>query len=173
MFRKIDVRSTAIAATIAAVLFSLMACVYILNANYTMSWLLYIGNVLFGIVMWIHTLRDNKKRGENESTVALVFSSHVATIAGIILSCVLCFLLLVILVPGYLGGGMADKTLTNEPVNIVKDKTDGLSFEIFLAATIINFSAGSFTGIILPFYSKRNQTRDQRDPAPLHQKGTK
>lgn len=173
MFKKIDLRATLISGAIAAVLFCIPVFIYICNARYTQSWLLYIGSFLFFIVMWIHTMRDSKKRGENESTIALVFASHVATITGIVIACFLCFLMLVVLIPGYLGSGTAGKTLTAEPVNMIRDKTDGLSFEVFMAATIINFSVGSFTAIILPFYSKRNQKRDSREPTPLHQHGIK
>jgi hypothetical protein len=171
MFRKINFRSTLIAAAIAGLLFSIPAYFFIRFGSYTGSWLLYMGSFLFLIVIWVNTLQENKKRGENESTIALVFNSHITTIAGILVACLLSFLLLAIFVPGYLSPGVADKVLTNEPATMGVGKTKGLSFEVFMAATIINFSVGSFSSIILPFYSKRNQTRDIRDPAPLHQKG--
>jgi hypothetical protein len=173
MFKKIHFRSTLITGFIAAVLFCIPACFYIRFGNYSGSWLLYLGSFLFFAVIWIHTLLENKKRGENESTIALVFSSHVTTVAGIIMSCLFCFVMLVILVPGYLGPGMADKVLTNEPASMIIDKTRGLSFEVFMAATVINFSVGSFTAIILSFYSKQNQTKDSREPTPLHQEGVR
>jgi len=75
-------------------------------------------------------------------------------------------------VPGYLSSSHP-KTLVEEPVNIIHDKTDGLSFMVFMAATVINFSVGSFTGIVLPFYLKKNQTMDPRVPTPLHNRGDK
>lgn len=167
MFKKVDFKSTIISAVIAAVLFCVPVVAYISSASYRQSWLLYLGSFLFLIVIWVHTMLDNKKRDMNESTVAMVFASHMATIAGVIVSCLLCFILLVLLVPGYLEPGTADKTLVGEPANIVQDKTDGLSLDVFIAATIINFSVGSFAGIILPFYTKRNQTKDPRQPTPL------
>jgi hypothetical protein len=173
MFRKIDFRSTLISGAIAAILFCVPEYIFIVNADYRQSWLLYMGSFLFLIVMWIHVLKDSKKRGNNESTVALVFASHVTTVAGVLLATLFSFILLATLVPGYLGSGMAEKQLIHEPANIVRDKTDGLSFEVFMAATIINFSVGSFAGIILPFYAKRNQIKDRKDPAPLHQQGVK
>jgi len=128
---------------------------------------------MFMIAMWVHTIVDSKDRGNNESTVALVFASHMATIAGIIFSCLLSFLLLLILIPGYMGPGNTDKALADDPANTIHDKTNGLSFNIFMAATVINFCVGSFTAIILPFYLKRNQTRDSKTPTPLHQRGDK
>lgn len=174
MLRKVDIRSTLITGALGAILFCIPVFIYLRLANYDESWLLYLGSILFMIVMWVHTMRDSKKRANNnESTVALVFASHVATITGVIFSCLLCFLLLVLLVPGYMQSGGADTVLEDAPANMVQDKTEGLSFSVFMAATVINFSVGSFAGIILPFYLKRNQTRDSKSPAPLHQHGKK
>lgn len=171
LFRKVNWRSTITSACMAAILFSIPAGIYIYSATYRSSWLLYLGCFLFFAVIWVHTLRESRKKANNESTVALIFSSHVTTLCGIVLSCIICFLLLIILVPGYLAPGMAGKVMTGEPVNVVADKTGGMSFQLFMAATMINFSVGSFTSIILPFAVKQNQKRDNRDPAPLHQRG--
>ncbi len=173
MFKKVNFFATLVTSLAGGVLFSVPVFFFIRDNAYTESWLLYLGSFLFLTVIWIHTVRENKKRREDESTVALIFISHVATIAGIIISCIICFLLLVTMVPGYLDSGMADKVLTGEPANTIKDKTDGLSFDIFFAATVINFAVGSFAGIILPFYTKRTQTKDSKEPTPLHQYGVK
>jgi cytochrome bd-type quinol oxidase subunit 1 len=118
----------------------------------------------------VYTLRENKRRGENESTTAMVFACHVTTIVAIVIICVICFFLLSIMIPGYLSAGDAEKHLMQKPDNIITDKTGGLSFNVWMSATIVNFAVGSFTGIILPFSSKQNQTRDDRDPTPFHQR---
>jgi hypothetical protein len=173
MFKKINWPRTLLFAALGAILFCIPVFIYIQDALYTRTWLLYMGSFLFFIVMWIHAMYDSSKRGNNESTVALIFASHVTAIIGIIISVVLCFILLSIFVPGYLHAGTPDKVLANPPANTIQDKTNGLSFDIFFAATIINFSVGSFTGIVLPFYMKRNQTKDQREPTPLHQSGAR
>lgn len=173
MFKKLDKKSTLIAATIAAVLFCIPVYFYIYFASYRQSWLLYLGSFLFMIVMWVYTILESQKRRDDESTVALAFATHMTTLAAIVISCFLCLLMLIVFVPGYLHPGDAGKVLASEPVNIIHDKTDGLSFIIFMAATIVNFSVGSFTGIILPFYLKRNQTKDPKVPTPLHQSGVK
>jgi len=173
MFRKINLRTTLVRAATAAILFCIPVFFYIRHASYKGSWLLYVGSFLFMAAMFVNNLVENKKRGENESTVALMFISLVTTVTSIIFCCVICFGMLALFVPGYLSPGPTEKVLTDVPVNSIIDKTGGMSFDIFMAATIINFSVGSFAGVILPFYSKRNQTRDSRDPAPLHQKGVK
>ena len=105
------------------------------------------------------------------STVFMVFESYVTTFIGVVIACALGFLLLTILVPGYLSEGRVGKVLTGTPPNSVMDKTNGLSFKVFMGAILFNFSMGSFVSIIFPFYSKRNQTKDSREPTPLRQKG--
>ena len=173
MFRKVNFFRTFMSAVIAAMVFIVPVYFFIRDGLYGESWLLYFGSFLFLVVIWIHTLRENKIRGENESTVAMVFNSQMATIAGIILASIFSFILLSIMVPGYLASGLPARSLVGEPANVIKDKTDGLSFEVFFAATVINFSVGSFTSIILSFYSTRNQIDGTKDSSPMHNYGHK
>jgi len=168
MLRKVNLRSTIMAGVAAAILFCIPVYAYIRSARYQQSWLLYMGSILFMITMWIHIIGDSKKRPADDSTVTLVFASHLATIAGILFCCILCFLLLSFLVPGYLRPGIAGTQLERSPVNTIHDKTNGMSFNIFMAATIINFSVGSFSGIVLPFYLKKNQAGDSKKSVPIH-----
>lgn len=173
LLRKVNIPGTLKAGFTAAILFSIPAFVYIKRASYSSSWLLYLGSFLFLVTIWLYTFNDSSKRQHSESTVALAFASHAATITGIIFAVAIAFILLSIMIPGYLSAGPIGRIQTGEPVTLVKGRTDGLSFEVFFAATIINFSVGSFTGIVLPFAVKRNQKRDSREPAPLHQHGKK
>ncbi len=173
MLRKVNVRRTLFYGLIGAILFCIPTFFFIYSADYNQSWLLYIGAFLFMIVAWYQTIEDSSKRRNSESTISLVFASHVTTIAGIFIACIICFLLLVILVPGYLSFGTAGKVLKDAPGNNLAAHTRGLSGHVFFAATIFNFSVGSFAGIVLPFYMKWNQTKDSKEPAPLHQSGSK
>ena len=86
MFRKVNFFNTFMSALIAAIVFIIPVYFFIRDGLYRESWLLYVGSFLFLVVMWVHTIRENKLRGENESTVTMVFISHVATISGIILA---------------------------------------------------------------------------------------
>lgn len=171
LFRKVNKKATLITGVIAGLLFCIPVLFFISDAAYRDSWLIYVGSFLFFITIWIHTLIDSRKRAHNESTVALIFASHMATLLGIVVACIGSFILLSIMVPGYLTSANPDHVLSGEPTNTIEDRTNGLSFQVFLAATFINFSVGSFSAIILSFAAKKNQKRDQRDPAPLHQHG--
>ncbi len=173
LFRKMIWRPTLIYSALAALLFSIGVLVYVREGSYEETWIVYCGNFAFMLVMLYHALHDSKIRGNNESTVALVFSCHVATIIGIIISTLLSFIILTVFVPGYIGTSRADVILQGEPANVIHDNTDGMGFIIYMCATVINFSVGSFCGIIIPFTAKRDQRRDSKDPAPLHQRGAK
>src|SRR5689334_16589363 len=113
MLKKLNKKATLITGIIAGVAFCIPAFIYIRSANYENTWMLYMGSFLFMIVVWIHTMIESKKRDNNESTVALMFASHMGTMVGIVVSCILCFLLLSLLVPGYLSSGHP-KTLVEE-----------------------------------------------------------
>jgi len=172
MLKKVNLVSSLRAGALAAFLFSMPAVVFILSADYTLSWLLYVGSFMFLVVIWVHIMQEHHKRKENESTVSLVFASHITTIIGVFISCIICFILMLIFVPGYLSG-RPDRLLSDEPANTVIDKTGGLGAHVFIVATLVNFTVGSFTSIILPFYAKRNQTHDSREPTPFHQHGAR
>ena len=91
----------------------------------------------------------------------MLAAGHIATITGVVISVVLSFLLILIFVPGFLDQPVPDKVLRSEPSNVIKDKTEGLAFMIFMTATVGNFSAGSFVTIIFPFSLKKDQTKEK------------
>lgn len=144
-----------------AVAYCIPVTIFLSEAEYSQGWLLYLGNLffLFAIVAFVYAF--NKKRDENAGTLAMLTAGHIATVTGIVISCILAFLLLVIMVPGYLSAGTTDKVLTGQPANTVFDKTRGLSFMVFATAIIGNLSAGSFVSIIFPFAMKADQTREK------------
>ena len=172
LFRKMIWKPTLTCAAVAAGLFALAVFIFVKMGRYEETWIVYLGSFAFLIVMYYHALHDSKLRGNNESTVALVFSCHVATIAGVLLATLASFLILAAFVPGYVGSANTDVKLQGEPAQLIQDNTHGLAFIVFMSATVINFSVGSFCGIIIPFTVKRNQKKDSRDPAPLHQRGS-
>src|SRR5688572_30021065 len=115
LLRKVNLWATLISGGIAGVAFSIPVFFYIIYAEYRASWLLYLGCFLFFLVIWVHTLTDSRRRSHNESTVALVFASHMATLTGIAVACLLSFLMLSTMIHGYLTSHVPDKVLTGEP----------------------------------------------------------
>jgi len=170
MSRKLNLSLTLRYAIIEAIVFCIPVFIYIRDATYQKTWLLFLGCFFFLIVSVFHTLEDSRKSAGRERTFTLVFNSHMITIAAIILSCVLSFILLAIMIPGYLGKGTADTTLADAPPNTIFDKTNGLSFKVFMTAVVGNFIAGSFVGILVPFYSSRRNRRMSGEEFPLKEK---
>jgi Na+/proline symporter len=144
-----------------AVVYSVPVAIFLSSPEYSQTWLLYLGNLLFLFVIVTFMFRFNRKRSENASTLAMLTAGHITTVMGIVAAVILAFLLLVILVPGYLSSGTTDKVLTGEPANTVYDKTRGMSFMVFATAIIGNLSAGSFVSIVFPFALKADQTRER------------
>jgi len=163
MFKKINWKYTFISAFIAAFLFCICAFIFINKADYTVSWILYLGSVMFFFTMAITTVKENRKRGGDESTVSLVFASLVTTFVGIIISVITCFILLMIMDKGFIFPGTATKVLQEAPPASIQGKTGGLAFKVFFAATVLCLFGGSIASVTLPFYTKRNQTK-QSEP---------
>src|ERR1700754_1619424 len=106
-----------------AVVYCIPVTVFLSNPAFSQGWLLYLGNLLFHFVIVAFLFGFNKKRSENASTLAMLTAGHITTLMGLVISCVLAFLLLVIMVPA-------------EPV--VNESTRGLNFMVFATAVIGN-----------------------------------
>lgn len=168
MFRRINFPNSLRSAFIAAFLFAIPVFFYLKDTTYESNWLIYLGSFFFFLVIVLHTIFFNKVRGENANTITMVFASHFVTILGVVLSCLFVFILLSIMVPGYLGTGLVGRATPDLPANEIRDKTNGLSFRIFMGASLVNFIFGSFVAILYPFSVRKNQTKDSGDPFPLN-----
>lgn len=141
----------------AALLYCVPVFIFIKQAAFSQSWLLYLGNFLFMLMIIAFLISFNRRRHENASSVTMLVAGHIATVLGIIISLVLSLILLAVLVPGQLEPGQAGKVLHDVPANATQDKTNGLNFQVIMDSIIGNFAVGSFVSIIFPFTIKREQ----------------
>ena len=170
MFENVNLKTSIKFAVFAALLFCIPTFIYIRDTTYSQSWLLYLGSFLFFIVITLYTMFFNRGKNGNANTVTMIFASHLTTVIGIVLSCIVCFIMLSVMIPGYLEAGPAGKVAPDAPANAEIDKTNGLSFRVFMGASLINFCFGSFVGIMYPFTIRRNLSRDSGEPRPLRNK---
>jgi predicted ABC-type exoprotein transport system permease subunit len=161
MFKNIHWRQYLPYAIAAAVVYCIPVILYLQRANFTQAWLLYLGNFLFLLAIIFFLFSFNRKRKENAATTSMVAAGHITVVAGIVLACLLSFILLLLFVPGYLHSGTTEKVLSQAPANTVRDKTEGLSFMLFANAIIGNLCVGSASSIIFPFTLKRDQTKEK------------
>jgi uncharacterized protein (UPF0333 family) len=142
---------------IAAIAFCIPMVIFVNSAQYEKSWLLYLGNVLFLVVIAAYMLSFNKSRGENASTQAMNAAGHIATVVGIIISCIVG--LIVLSAAGVLGG---NNVMEDAPAQTGTGASHGKVFFVFMNAIIGNLAGGSFASIILPYSARKNQTKDRR-----------
>jgi len=161
MLRHIHLRPYIVHALIAAILYCIPVTIFLQKAMFEQAWLLYLGNFLFLIVITLFLFSFNKKRNQNAGALAMLTAGNITTILGVLISCLLVLILLIIFVPGLFAYGMAAKTLKDAPANTVRDKTNGLNFMIFANAIIGNISTGAFVSIIYPFALKGDQTKEK------------
>jgi multisubunit Na+/H+ antiporter MnhC subunit len=148
---------------LAALLFCITVFIFLRDSTFTGTWWLYVGNALFGVAIALFVLWFNKTKREDASTSSLVVAGHITTVIGIIISCIVSYLLLIMFVPGLFQGGEADVAAEGAPATVDTGKTDGLVFMIFMNAIVGNVAVGSFVALLLPYSAKRNQTKDSAE----------
>lgn len=162
MFRKEYLASYLKWGLISAIAFSIPMIVFVSSGEYSKTWWLFVGNGLFLAVIAIYMLNFNKAKNENASTQTMVAAGHIATVFGIIISCIIAAIALVIFVPDVFSSGTSDMALEDAPAQTGTDKTHGLVFFLFMCATIGNICGGSFSSFMVPYSARRDQTKDRR-----------
>jgi cobalamin synthase len=128
-------------ALFAAVAYLVVTIVFLNNPIFAQTWLLYVGNVLFGIIVAIYLFTYNNKANERASAYSMVKAGHIVTAMGILVSVVvIAFIVL-----------FWKEHFANTPPQIRPEQNHGLVFILFLDAIVGNASAGAFVAIIFPF----------------------
>ena len=152
---------------IAAILYCIPVFFFIKRALFGDGWELYLGNFFFLTVVVLFLIRFNNQRKDNTSSVSMFVAGHLLTLIGIVFSCLFCFILLVLMIPGFLHAGQTEKILKEVPANSIHDRTNGLAFMVFASAVVGNFFTGAFVSIVFPFSMKEDPTTDKIAPKQL------
>lgn len=160
MIQKIHLSTCLLFGAIAAVAYSIPMTYFIYSSHFADSWWLYVGNILFMIVVGLFLGVVSRRRHNNPNTSLIMLEGHVVTAIGIITSCIIAFILLMIFVPHLFGSGPAGRVLEQSPAQAQNGKTDGLVLLLFMNAIVGNVAAGSFISVMLPYTMKRNQTKE-------------
>lgn len=162
MFKKEYLASYIKWGIISAVAFCIPMIIFVKSADYAATWWLYVGNALFLVVIALYMLAFNKAQRENASTQTMMAAGHIATIIGIIISCIVAAIALVIFIPDIFSAGTSDSAMGDAPAQTGTGKTHGLIFFVFMNATIGNFCGGSFSSILIPYSARKNQAKDKK-----------
>jgi hypothetical protein len=160
MFSKRQILSYLAYAIPAAIVYCIVAGIFLYNDTYNLSYLLYIGNVLFGIVILFYLLNYNKKRDKNSKAKYMVASGHITAVIGILISCVVIFILMAVIHPNaYEAVSPTSKALAR-PAAGLKGDTHPLIYVLFMDAVFGNIGISSFLSFMLPFTAKSDQTAE-------------
>lgn len=160
MFSKAKILSYLKYAIPAAIIYSIMAGIFLYNDSYELSYLLYIGNILFGICILFFLLNYNKKRDKNSKAKYMVASGHITAVIGILISIVIILILMAVIRPiGYDYVSSTSKAL-KEPAAGLKGDTHPLIYVLIMDAIFGNIGVSSFLSFILPYTSKSDQTAE-------------
>jgi predicted ABC-type exoprotein transport system permease subunit len=162
MFKKEYILSYIKWGIISAIAFCIPMIIFVNSGDYQNTWLLFLGNGLFLVAIAAYMLSFNKMKGGDASTQTQMAAGHIATIAGIIISCIVAAIAIAVFIPDVFSPGLADNALENAPAQTGTGKTHGLIFFVFMNATIGNLCGGSFVSLILPYTAKRDQTKDRK-----------
>lgn len=160
MFTKAKILSYLKYAIPAAIVYCIMAGIFLYNHSYNLSYLLYIGNVLFGINILLFLLNYNKKRDKNSKAKYMVAAGHITAVIGILISVVVVFILLAIMHPsGYESVFPTTKEL-GHPAAALEGDTHALIYVLIMDTIFGNIGISSFLSFMLPFTAKSDQTSE-------------
>lgn len=137
-------------ALLAAVLYCIPVLWLLDSPNFSKAWLLYVGNGLFLCVL-VASLFWLRHRNKDVTASSMVMMSIRTCIMGAVLAFILCWIMVVFMVPGLFHAGVAGKILAEAPAATIGTKTHGLLFMIFMDVSVGNGAAGLFVSIIFPF----------------------
>lgn len=143
----------------AALLYCTTAGIFIYYESYVQSWVLYMGNALFGMTIAFFLYKYYKRSNYSLKITQLIVAGGKTIIAGVIISCIICVMLLLIFEPGFfLQAANANNVLKNPPAQLQHGK-NGYLLVLLMDAVIGNMGAGSFIAVIFPF----TLSRDEKD----------
>ena len=134
----------------AAIVYAIAGFIFIQKAIYTESWVLYVGNFMFMIIIGWSLFYMSRTKADYASSLPLIVDGEKTVIIGVIASTLLSFILLLIMIHGLFGSGTPGKVLLDKPANTVRDRTNGLDFMLIVNSLVGNFVTGSFVSVMLP-----------------------
>lgn len=170
LFDRRHLKEYALYGLLAGLLYSIMAWYFLHKSTYSNSAFLYIGSILFLLVIMFYTIRLTHRRPFYKSTGLMLVAGHIAIIVGVLVSSICALILCFIYIPGFLSNESPDSFLNNAPLGF-NNNNEGTLVILFLTATLANFLASSFICTVVSYVIKPNQTKDKTpgildEPAP-------
>src|SRR5579863_5510846 len=123
MFNRPVFKIYLIFAIAAALFYCVPVYFFILAADYTKSWFLYLGNFSFMILIGVFLFYISRYRQSDPGMMGFMILGEKQVLRSTALALLLSFILLVILIPGLFEKGPPGRIIINKPANTIHDKT--------------------------------------------------
>lgn len=141
-----------------ALLYTATSWIYIYKGDFNDSWILYLGNFLFGATMFAFVFYFYRRFVKTRSISKMVIAAHLTSIIGIVIACLLAALGLMFFSPDvFAAKNTAVDDLVASPAQMQPDRNDGLVMILYVNAIVGNAGMGFLVGLIFPFAIMRNQ----------------
>lgn len=142
--------------TIAAILYMIPIVIFLSNHTYENLYYLYIGCILFMGVIFYYVYRLLYQRYNEKRAVSMLIGGVLATISGVIISCISIVVAMIITFPNLFSTIPAGQVIeggTAQPRQLL--------LMILGTAIFGNIAVGSFISIVVSYAGKRDQTVDK------------
>jgi hypothetical protein len=139
----------------AAILFALSVAIFLLFRNYANIWILYIGNMLFGAVVYVGVLRANHRMHDTGSLKSLFMTGIKLTFFALLIATALSLVLFGI------NAMMANFSAQDSPAQSGSDTQTDVIFTLLSHTLAGNAFMGVLASVLVSVVAKRNQKTEQ------------
>lgn len=141
----------------AAIIYLICVVIFLYDDTYTMTWVLYLGNMLFAGVMVFFVVNFNKKADNSSHTQKVITSGLTTALIGTIISCLAIFIILAIMKPSSYSYVANTASELAKPAPALEGSAHSLMFILFMDAVFGNMGASAFVSFMLPNMMRKYQ----------------
>lgn len=139
----------------AAILYALSVAIFLLFRNYANFWILYIGNMLFGAVVYVGVLRANHRIHDAGSLKSLFMTGIKLSFYALLIATVLSLVLFAI------NGMLSNFSAQDSPAQSGSDTQTDVIFTLLAHTLAGNAFMGLLASVLTSSVVKRNQKTEQ------------
>lgn len=155
---------------VAACLYCIPLFFFLRSDKFESIWLLYLGNILFGVAIALFMIFHIQYKKRGASTTSMVVAGTKVAATGIAISGIIAFILMFILVPGFLGSSNHIHLPVQNMVQDLNQNNNSLALTAYMNLVIGNIAAGTFASVMFAYTAKLNQTKDEESNLLMEEK---
>ena len=153
----------------AAIIYLISVVIFLNDDTYTMTWVLYLGNVLFAGVMVFFVVNFNNKSDNSSHTQKVIASGLATALIGTIISCLAIFIILAIMKPSSYSYVANTASELAKPAPALDGSAHSLMFILFMDAIFGNMCTSAFVCFMLSNMIRKYQPEEPSVISPEKQ----